>query len=259
MALRKPFSRWTADTERAFLIALQLHGNVRLAATAIGRALATAYSRRRRNAEFRERWDAVVAEHQDKWREAAQAGRAPEPPAARQRFDGWTVIRRRAFLRALSELGDVREACERVRISNTSAYRLRDNCPEFARDWDHALNRATPMLEQIAWERAVEGWDEPVVYGGQVVATRRRYSDALLRTLLLRDRDKSAARKGPPGPAELTRLAWEAARAAGGGFYTKATEEETDRAILRQLAVLDRRLKAKAAAEAEAAALADDR
>ncbi|WP_204265630.1 hypothetical protein, partial [Enterobacter hormaechei] len=37
----------------------------------------------------------------------------------RQRHDGWTQSRTRAFLRALSETGCVRDACVRARISNT--------------------------------------------------------------------------------------------------------------------------------------------
>ncbi|MHA6724117.1 hypothetical protein [Sphingomonas sp. RS2018] len=38
----KPYTRWTSDTETAFLMALKLTGRVRDAAAAIGRSLATA-------------------------------------------------------------------------------------------------------------------------------------------------------------------------------------------------------------------------
>jgi hypothetical protein len=49
-----------------------------------------------------------------------------------------------------------------------------------------------PALERAAYARAVEGWLEPIVYKGEVVGHRRRYSDAMLRLLLLREDARSA-------------------------------------------------------------------
>ena len=87
----------------------------------------------------------------------------------RVRHDGWTAARQRAFLRALSETGCVRDACARARISNTSAYRMRQRSEAFARAWDRAIDKVMPTIEQAAYERAVLGWEEPIIQGGKVV------------------------------------------------------------------------------------------
>ncbi|WP_343520154.1 hypothetical protein [Sphingomonas sp.] len=239
--MRKPFSRWTADTERAFLMALRTTGQARKAAGAIGRSLSSAYKRRRRDGAFRARWDAAVAEQQTAWIEAQ--GAAIEPGDPHERFDGWSRLRRRAFLRALSETGQVKDACERVGISTTSVDRLRKRSPGFARDMAAALDRSLPMLEQIAWERAVEGWEEPVVARDGTVTMRRRYSESLLRMLL---REAHGARR--------IELAAEAKARPRGPRY--ATEEETDAHLMKLLDGVERRrqgeARLKALAEAEA-------
>src|SRR5690242_3011280 len=104
----------------------------------------------------------------------------------RVRHDGWTPARQRTFLRALSQTGCVRDACARAGISNTSAYRMKKRSAPFARAWDRALAKAMPTIEQAAYERAVIGWEEPIVQGGKLVGHKRRYSDSLLRLLLQR-------------------------------------------------------------------------
>jgi hypothetical protein len=44
----------------------------------------------------------------------------------RNRYDGWTAGRQRAFIAALAETGCVSEACAEVGIIARSAYRLRE-------------------------------------------------------------------------------------------------------------------------------------
>jgi hypothetical protein len=107
-------------------------------------------------------------------------------PPYRTRHDGWTMPRRRRFLHALARTGCVRDACRIAGISNTSAYRMRGRDGAFARAWEEALTEVLPVLEAAAFERAVEGVDEPIVRGGEVIATKKRFSDAILVTLLRR-------------------------------------------------------------------------
>lgn len=54
--MHRPFTRWTADTQTAFLMALKATGQARKAAEAIGRSLSTAYRLRSRDGTFRGRW-----------------------------------------------------------------------------------------------------------------------------------------------------------------------------------------------------------
>ena len=124
-------------------------------------------------------------------RRGSDRSAAPTPSpttksTTRVRHDGWTDARRRVFLRALSETGCVRDACRRARISLTSAYRKRERDAGFARRWDRAIAKAAPTIEQAAYERGVTGWDEPIVSGGKIIGTKKRYSDSLLRLLMVR-------------------------------------------------------------------------
>lgn len=60
------------------------------------------------------------------------------------------------------------------------------------------------MLEQEAYRRAVEGVEEPVYQGGELVGTVRRYSDKLLE-FLLRGRRPQVYREnaGPDAPVTI--------------------------------------------------------
>ncbi len=157
----------------------------------------------------------------------------------RVRHDGWTPQRQRAFLRALSETGSVRDACARAQISTTSAYRMRDRSAAFDRAWRRALAKVAPTIEQAAYERAVLGWEEPVWHGGKIVGHRRRYSDGLLRLLLTR-----GVSAGSEDPED---------RPLKGG-WDRATQAETDAMLLANLRGLKRRMETEAARKALPAA-----
>ncbi|HEV7288474.1 hypothetical protein [Sphingomonas sp.] len=217
--IKRPYMRWTQDTETAFLLALRQTGTAQAAAAAIGRCAGSAYKRRQREPEFRERWDAMVDAWQADW--IAQRGAPPEETGPRERWDGWSAVRKRAFLRALSETGAITEAAQRVGISRSSVTRLKTKSPEFAAACAAALARSLPCLEQVAWERAVEGWDEEIVQGGKVTGTRRRYSETLLRTLLVREQ---AARQAERVVAAKART-----------VPDYAAPDETDAALLKAL------------------------
>jgi len=232
------FRRWTADTEIAFLMALRVTGSVTRACAEIGRSTNGAAERRRRMPDFAAKWQAVL----DEWQAEQAAGRraaldadGPGLMANRARYDGFTPLRQRAFLRALTETGAYREACARVGLSDAGVRAMRRRHPGFATACDRALARSAATLEQAAFERAVDGVEEPVFHAGRQVGTRRRYSDALLRELL------SAQGKAEKRKEEAERRA----------PRPRATKQETDAAILKKLAAMaaqDERLRAEAAA-----------
>ncbi len=255
--------RWSGEVREAFLRGLAAHGSVRRACRETGMSTAGAYHARRGDPDFARLWARAVARSGEARAERlADAGKQAERRDGmfggyRKRRDGWTEVRVRIFLRALSETGCVRDACARARISSVSAYRMRQRDAKFAEAWAKALDRALPTLEQAAWERAVIGWDEVVWKDGVEVSRERRFSDALLRFLI------NHAGAGQPhrklSEKELIAQARAAAYAAGGYFELRATSGETDAAIMRKLDAIDR-ARAREAAEkaaAEAAALGD--
>jgi hypothetical protein len=237
----KPHSRWTADTKTAFLLALRQHGQVTLATAAIGRHRNSAYSVRRGDAEFAARWDAVLAEVQAGWIAEAAALPAAER-VGRERRDGWTADTRARFLALLARGESVRAACAAVGLDEAGAYRLRRRSHAFAADWERAVAERSLTPIEAAYARAVEGWEEPVVFQGQVVATKRRYSDAALRLLVQREDRR----------AEQAAAAAERASAREGTRYAKA--EDTDRTLLARLSAIEKRRKAEARERAVAEA-----
>lgn len=245
--------RWTEDTRTAFLLALRLTGTAIQAAKEIGRQPAVCYKARQREPAFAAAWDAILTDLRARRAALRRSGRpavagADVVPPGQPRRDGMTAVRRRAFLRGLSESGTVDGACRAADVSDTAVYNLRARDADFAAAWDRALRVSAPALEQVAYERAVEGWEEPVFASGKQVGTRWRHSPALLKQMIDK-RDKAAALTEDPNA--LRTRAEDAARAAGGFFGTSATREETNAAIMAKLETIEARLRAERVREAE--------
>ena len=98
----------------------------------------------------------------------------------------FTRPRQVAFLAALAATGSVRSASATAGISHQTAYRARLASPGFRRGWEAAMLAARAQAEEVLACRALDGWEEDVVYHGEVVARRRRFSDRLLLAHLAR-------------------------------------------------------------------------
>ena len=98
----------------------------------------------------------------------------------------FTRARQAAFLAALAESGSARAAAKACAVSRMTVYRARRANPAFRRGWDAALLAARVHAEEVLATRALDGIEEQVFYHGEVVATRRRYSDRLLLAHLAR-------------------------------------------------------------------------
>lgn len=109
------------------------------------------------------------------------------PVRRRPRRDGWTEEKQRRFIEMLADTGLVGVAAKAVGMSRESAYRLRrsPHGAAFERAWDAARHHAGGPLEDIAFERAIEGVEHNVYdEHGEVIATRRVHNDRLLMFLL---------------------------------------------------------------------------
>lgn len=89
-----------------------------------------------------------------------------------------------AFCAALAQTCNVGKACAAVDIARQTAYRWREEDPDFAEQWDWAMKVGVSGLEDEAHRRGFEGTDEPVFYLGEVAGTVRKYSDTLAIFLL---------------------------------------------------------------------------
>ncbi|MEA3064108.1 MAG: hypothetical protein QOJ27_543 [Sphingomonadales bacterium] len=110
----------------------------------------------------------------------------PRPPPRRQRRDGFTAERQEAFLEEIGGGASGREAARRIGISPTTAYNLY-NSPDgaaFRAAWDEAARVTDIVLEDTAFDRAVNGQEEPVYHKGERVGMRVKYDNKLLMQLL---------------------------------------------------------------------------
>lgn len=107
-------------------------------------------------------------------------------PRKRQRRDGWTPAKQRAFIEKLADYGSVRAAANAVSRTPESAYQLRrqPGAEEFAAAWEAALDHGVKRIEDVAMERALNGIEVPVYSYGKLVGTRRIYNDRLLMFML---------------------------------------------------------------------------
>ena len=126
------------------------------------------------------------------------------PVRRRPRLDGWTEEKQRRFIEALADTGLVSHAAKAVGMSRESANRLRrsPHGAAFARAWDAARRHAGSALEDIAFERAIEG-QERNVYNeyGEIICTKRVVNDRMLTFLLshlMPERYGKAARGAGP-------------------------------------------------------------
>ncbi len=109
------------------------------------------------------------------------------PVRRKPRADGWTEEKQRRFIETLADTGLVNVAAKAVGMSRKSAYALRraEHGAAFARAWDTARGHAGGLIEDILFERAIEGTEQEVLNReGDVIATRLVHDNGLLKWLL---------------------------------------------------------------------------
>lgn len=95
-----------------------------------------------------------------------------------------TQRNRDRFLALLASACSISHAAREAGFSRKSWYALRQRDEGFAASWDDAIEEGADLLEDEARRRAVEGVEQPVYHGGEMVGTMRKYSDTLLMFLL---------------------------------------------------------------------------
>jgi len=115
----------------------------------------------------------------------------PRKPRPQPTDDQLALVRtqQRAFLEAYAELGHWAPALREAQLPWRTVRNWIDSDPSFAEEVEFAKARYVGVLCRAAHQRAVEGWDVPMI-GGQfrdeIVAHERKYSDRLLEVMLKR-------------------------------------------------------------------------
>lgn len=159
--------------------------------------------------------------------ELVTGGRERRLQKRAQRSDGWTAERRATFLDHLAATCNVTRATRAAGMGNNSVYALRQRDETFAAQWRAALSAGYERLEAMLIERATLG-------------VRAESAEALLGEAPVPD----------PATMDIELAKWllsrHGAREGGkprapGGRVTRATEAETDAALVRQLKALGKR------------------
>ena len=161
-----------------------------------------------------------------------------------------SIERRRLFLRAFATRGIVLEGCRAAGVSRSTVDKWREQSEWFEELYCIAIEEAADRIEAEAIRRAVDGYDEPVIYQGmpttvvdpvtgeQRQLTVRKYSDALMALVLrgarpekYRENHKVELEGGAGGvlivPGAIDPKAWaEAARAQQAKFAGNEGEPE---------------------------------
>lgn len=88
--------------------------------------------------------------------------------------------KKRAFLAAYSEVGNITQAAIVAGVSRQSHYDWLKEDADYPQAFRTAGEEAGERLEQEARRRAVTGIDKPIFQGGKQVGVVREYSDTLL-------------------------------------------------------------------------------
>ena len=147
------------------------------------------------------------------------------------------------FLTALQHCGIKVDAAAVAQVATTTVYRRMATNPEFKDQVEEALDIYADVLEREANRRAVEGVEEPVYQGGNLVGRKRVYSDSLLALLLkgrrkkvFADRNEITGADGAPLQQEENRVD---AAAKLGYYMALAQKRKADIAALNKGPVPD--------------------
>jgi len=106
---------------------------------------------------------------------------------------------------SLRKMPNISKACRAAGVARQTAYRHRDEYPEFASMWEDALQEGLDGWEEEMARRAYEGMERPLMYQGDMVGTVNEYSDTLAIFLMKAHRpDKYRERSEIKQDGEIT-------------------------------------------------------
>jgi len=134
------------------------------------------------------------------------------PPTLRAQHNGWTQARQQRFLAHLASHGSVAAAARCAGMTRQSAYWLRrqPHSRDFAAAWDAALADRDHWIEDLAFDRLLDGEEEVIERDGVVVAVRRRPADVRLLLFHLKRLEKQknlvSQRPTPPDSSSVAKV-----------------------------------------------------
>lgn len=128
------------------------------------------------------------------------------------------------FLDTLAETANATRSAEAAGMHRTTVYERRKNDPEFEKLYQEAYATGYDKMEEECQRRAFSGFQEPVFFKGEQVATVTRFSDSLAQFLL----------KGNKSDKFRDRIETIDGGNAGPSRFAKMTDEELEAELKRR-------------------------
>jgi hypothetical protein len=100
----------------------------------------------------------------------------------------WSAKRETIFLDTLAQTAKVAAAIRASKLSESNVYRHRRRSEAFRAKWAAALAEGFERLEAMMLDRALNGVEKPIWFGGKQVGTMTEYSDRTALALLAQHR-----------------------------------------------------------------------
>ena len=116
-------------------------------------------------------------------------------PVTRDRFvKSFTELteKQQKFLEAYAACAVVAAAARRTKTSEHTHYHWRRNDPRYRFCVKFIQSTFGEILEATAFERAIDGWEEPVFFKDEQIGTKTKFDNRLLETLLKKHKKKYA-------------------------------------------------------------------
>jgi hypothetical protein len=84
------------------------------------------------------------------------------------------------FLATYLEMWSIAEAAKRSGVSRAAHYKRLERDPRYREAFEDLQETIRDTIRDEIRRRAIDGWDEPVIYRGKKCDTIRKYSDRLL-------------------------------------------------------------------------------
>ena len=116
--------------------------------------------------------------------EAKKTAKPRKPAKAKNKHSRDRVSRKKRFLTVFAQTGVIQHAVRQLGISRSAVQKWRREDPQFAEDFEHAIDDSNERMEREVIRRAVKGTLKPIFHHGVRCGHIREYSDGLLMFML---------------------------------------------------------------------------
>lgn len=169
-----------------FLRVLRSTGDINIAAEECGIKRSALYNQKRRDPEFSREWQEALDIGTSRFVDLSSDNNSVLLEMSRRgnRHCRYRLRAQHRILEAMSRSGSVKLSSSITGVPRKTIYNYVNTDPEFSLQWQSAMDMAYDRLIDEAVERALVGYDTPIVYHGEITGYYREKSEKMLFFLL---------------------------------------------------------------------------